>query len=159
MDIIIRNSGGVPIYDQITRQMKGLILRGELKEGEALPSMRLLAKELRISVITTKRAYEELEREGFLTTVPGKGCFVAPQNPELVREDTLRRAEEHLSHAVDVAKAGGVTLAEPTETPNLLYGDETLGKTHWKCPISPRTTAPSSWTTCPSPYPAAPSWA
>ena len=126
MDIIIRNSGGVPIYDQITRQMKGLILRGELKEGEALPSMRLLAKELRISVITTKRAYEELEREGFLTTVPGKGCFVAPQNPELVREDTLRRAEEHLSHAVDVAKAGGVTLAELTETLNLLYGDETL---------------------------------
>ena len=120
MDIIIRNSGGVPIYDQITRQMKGLILRGELKEGEALPSMRLLAKELRISVITTKRAYEELEREGFLTTVPGKGCFVAPQNPELVR------AEEHLSHAVDVAKAGGVTLAELTETLNLLYGDETL---------------------------------
>lgn len=124
MDIIIRNSGGVPIYDQITRQMKGLILRGELKEGEALPSMRLLAKELRISVITTKRAYEELEREGFLTTVPGKGCFVAPQNPELVREDTLRRAEEHLSHAVDVAKAGGVTLAELTETLNLLYGNE-----------------------------------
>ena len=108
MDIIIRNSGGVPIYDQITRQMKGLILRGELKEGEALPSMRLLAKELRISVITTKRAYDE------------------PQNPELVREDTLRRAEEHLSHAVDVAKAGGVTLAELTETLNLLYGDETL---------------------------------
>ena len=103
MDIIIRNSGGVPIYDQITRQMKGLILRGELKEGEALPSMRLLAKELRISVITTKRAYEELERE-----------------------DTLRRAEKHLSHAVDVAKAGGVTLAELTETLNLLYGDETL---------------------------------
>src|SRR5699024_6859254 len=89
MDIIISNSGGVPIYDQITRQMKGLILRGELKEGEALPSMRLLAKELRISVITTKRAYEELEREGFINTVPGKGCFVAPQNPELAREDAL----------------------------------------------------------------------
>ena len=126
MDIIISNSGGVPIYDQITRQMKGLILRGELKEGEALPSMRLLAKELRISVITTKRAYEELEREGFINTVPGKGCFVAPQNPELVREDTLRRAEEHLSHAVDVAKTAGLTLAELTETLNLLYGDETL---------------------------------
>ena len=73
MDIIISNSGAVPIYDQITRQVKGLILRGELREGEALPSMRLLAKELRISVITTKRAYEELEREGFLTNVPGKG--------------------------------------------------------------------------------------
>ena len=119
-----RRSAGVPIYEQITQQMKGLILRGELREGEALPSMRLLAKELRISVITTKRAYEELEREGFLTTVPGKGCFVAPQNPELVREDTLRRAEEHLSHAVDVAKAGGVTLAELTETLKILYGDD-----------------------------------
>ena len=126
MDIIISNSGGVPIYDQITRQMKGLILRGELKEGEALPSMRLLARELRISVITTKRAYEELEREGFINTVPGKGCFVAPQNPELAREDALRRAEEHLSQAVDIAKAAGLSLSELTETLNLLYGDETV---------------------------------
>lgn len=126
MDIIISNSGGVPIYDQITRQMKGLILRGELKEGEALPSMRLLAKELRISVITTKRAYEELEREGFINTVPGKGCFVAPQNPELAREDALRRAEEHLSQAVDIAKTAGLTISELTETLNLLYGDETV---------------------------------
>ena len=126
MDIIISNSGGVPIYDQITRQMKGLILRGELKEGEALPSMRLLAKELRISVITTKRAYEELEREGFINTVPGKGCFVAPQNPELAREDALRRAEEHLSQAVDIAKTVGLSLSELTETLNLLYGDETV---------------------------------
>ena len=124
MDIIIRNSGGIPIYDQITRQVKGLILRGELREGEALPSMRLLAKELRISVITTKRAYEERERDGFLTTIPGKGCFVAPRNLELVREDTLRRVEEHLSRAVDAAKTGGVTLGEMTETLNLLYGDE-----------------------------------
>ena len=126
MDIVIHNSGGVPIYDQITRQMKGLILRGELKEGEALPSMRLLARELRISVITTKRAYEELEREGFINTVPGKGCFVAPQNPELAREDALRRAEEHLSQAVDIAKTAGLTLSELTETLNLLYGDETV---------------------------------
>ena len=126
MDIIISNSGGVPIYDQITRQMKGLILRGELKEGEALPSMRLLARELRISVITTKRAYEELEREGFITTVPGKGCFVAPQDPALAREDALRRAEEHLAQAVDVAKTAGLTLSELTESLNLLYGDETL---------------------------------
>ena len=89
MDIIIRNSGGIPIYDQITRQVKGLILRGELREGEALPSMRLLAKELRISVITTKRAYEELEREGFIQSVPGKGSFVAPQNIELIREEKV----------------------------------------------------------------------
>ena len=126
MDIIIRNSGGVPIYDQITRQMKGLILRGELKEGEALPSMRLLAKELRISVITTKRAYEELEREGFITTVPGKGCFVAPQDPQLAREDALRRAEEHLAQAVDIAKTGGISLTELTESLHLLYGEDEL---------------------------------
>ena len=126
MDIIISNSGGVPIYDQITRQVKGLILRGELREGEVLPSMRLLAKELHISVITTKRAYEELEREGFITTVPGKGCFVAPRDLELVREDALRQAEEYLSQAVDAAKTGGITLKELEEALNLLYGDETL---------------------------------
>ena len=100
MDIIISNAGGVPIYDQITRQVKGLILRGELKEGEALPSMRLLARELRISVITTKRAYEELE------------------------EETLRRVEEHLTRAVEAAKSGGVTLEEMTDTLNILYGDD-----------------------------------
>ena len=126
MDIIISNSGDAPIYDQITRQIKALILRGSLAEGEALPSMRLLAKELRISVITTKRAYEELKRDGFITTVPGKGCFIAPRNLELVREDTLRRVEEHLSQAVEIAKTGGVTLAELSESLTLLYGDENL---------------------------------
>ena len=124
MDIIISNAGGVPIYDQITRQVKGLILRGELKEGEALPSMRLLARELRISVITTKRAYEELEREGFITTVPGKGCFVAPRNLELVREDALRRAEEHLGAAVEVARTAGITLEELMQTLTILYEGE-----------------------------------
>ena len=124
MDIIIRNTGDAPIYDQITQQIKGLILRGDLKEGEALPSMRLLARELRISVITTKRAYEELEREGFITTVPGKGCFVVPRNLELAREETLRRAEEQLAQAVEIAKTGGLTLEELTETLNLLYGEE-----------------------------------
>ena len=124
MDIIIRNTGDAPIYDQITRQVKGLILRGGRREGEALPSMRLLAKELRISVITTKRAYEELEREGFITTVPGKGCFVAPRNLELVREASLRQAEEYLQQAVDAARSGGVTLEELTETLNILYGGD-----------------------------------
>ena len=126
MDIILSNTSGKPIYEQITDQVKEQIMAGALAAGDALPSMRLLAKELRISVITTKRAYEELEREGFITTVPGKGCFVAPQDPELAREDALRRAEEHLSQAVDVAKTAGLTLAELTETLNLLYGDETL---------------------------------
>ena len=124
MDIIIRNTGEVPIYDQIPRQIKSLILKGELQEGEALPSMRLLARELRISVITTKRAYEELEREGFLTTVPGKGCFVAPRNLELVREDALRRAEEHLGAAVEVARTGGITLEELMQTLTILYEGE-----------------------------------
>ena len=125
MDIIISNSSGVPIYEQIARQMKGLILRGELREGEALPSMRLLAKELRISVITTKRAYEELEREGFLENVPGKGCFVAPQNRELLREAQLRRVEDILTQAVDEARKGGIPLEELQELLNLLYqGDE-----------------------------------
>ena len=124
MEIIIRNTGDTPIYDQITRQVKGLILRGELKEGEALPSMRVLAKDLRISVITTKRAYEELERDGFLTTVPGKGCFVAPQDRETRREAVLCQIEEHLSQAVDIARAGAVELDELTEMLSTLYKDE-----------------------------------
>ena len=124
MEIIIRNTGDIPIYEQITRQVKGLILRGELKEGEALPSMRLLARDLRISVITTKRAYEELEREGFITTVPGKGCFVAPRNLELVREDALRRVEEHLSAAVEVAQTASISLEELKETLTILYGED-----------------------------------
>ena len=124
MELIIRNTGEVPIYDQIVRQIKGLILKGQLREGEALPSMRLLARELRISVITTKRAYEELEREGFITTVPGKGCFVAPRNLELVREDALRRAEEHLSAAVDIAQSNNITLEELTQALTVLYGGD-----------------------------------
>ena len=124
MDIIIRNTGETPIYDQITRQVKSLILTGALKEGEALPSMRALARDLRISVITTKRAYEELEREGFITTIPGKGCFVAPRNLELARENALRQVEEHLQKAVEAARLGGVTPAEVKETLYILYGEE-----------------------------------
>ena len=123
MDIIIRNTGETPIYDQITRQVKTLILTGALCEGEALPSMRALAKDLRISVITTKRAYEELEREGFIT-VPGKGCFVAPRNLELVRENALRQVEEYLQKAVECARLGGVTAGEVRETLEILYGEE-----------------------------------
>ena len=126
MELIIRNTTNQPIYDQIYSQIKAQIIAGKLSPGEALPSIRALAKDLRISVITTKRAYEELEREGFINTVPGKGCFVAPQNPELVHEDALRRAEEHLSQAVDIAKTAGLSLSELTETLNLLYGDETV---------------------------------
>ena len=124
MDIIIRNTGETPIYDQITRQVKTLILTGVLGEGEALPSMRALARDLRISVITTKRAYEELEREGFITTVPGKGCFVAPRNLELVRENALRQVEEHLQRAVDAAKMGGIARDAVRQTLDILYEEE-----------------------------------
>ena len=124
VDIIISNSSGKPIYEQIADQVKEQIMAGALAAGDALPSMRLLAKELRISVITTKRAYEELERDGFLTTVPGKGCFVAPQNQETRREAVLCQIEEHLSQAVDAAKAGAVGLDELTEMLSTLYKDE-----------------------------------
>ena len=125
MDIILSNSSGKPIYEQITDQVKAQILSGALAAGDSLPSMRLLAKELRISVITTKRAYEELEREGFLENVPGKGCFVAPQNRELLREAQLRRVEDILTQAVDEARKGGIPLEELQELLNLLYqGDE-----------------------------------
>ena len=124
MKLILSNASGVPIYEQIKQQVKAAVLSGELKEGEALPSMRLLAKELRISVITTKRAYEELERDGFIETVAGKGSFVAPRNLELVREDTLRRVEEKLAEAVQLARQGGITLDELYETLSILYGDE-----------------------------------
>jgi len=125
MDIILSNSSGKPIYEQIADQVKEQILAGALSAGDALPSMRVLAKELRISVITTKRAYEELERDGFLENVPGKGCFVAPQNRELLREAQLRRVEDVLAQAVDEARKGGFSLSEMQELLTLLYqGDE-----------------------------------
>lgn len=121
MDIIISNASGVPIYEQIVRQIKGAVLSNALKEGDALPSIRLLARELRISVITTKRAYEELTRDGFIVSVPGKGCFVAKQNRETRREAVLCRVEEFLSHAVEEAKAGAVDLEELTQMLKTLY--------------------------------------
>ena len=120
MDIILSNSSGKPIYEQIADQVREQILSGALSAGDALPSMRV-----RISVITTKRAYEELERDGFLDNVPGKGCFVAPQNRELLREAQLRRVEDVLAQAVDEARKGGFSLSELQELLTLLYqGDE-----------------------------------
>ena len=126
MDIILSNSSGKPIYEQIVDQIKEQIMTGTLAAGDALPSMRLLAKDLRISVITTKRAYEELEREGFLDNVPGKGCFVAPQNRELLREAQLRKVEEKLSQAVEEARKGGITLEELDEMLAILYKGDIL---------------------------------
>ena len=126
MDIILSNTSGKPIYEQITDQVKEQIMAGILSAGDALPSMRLLAKELRISVITTKRAYEELERAGFLENVPGKGCFVAPQNRELLREAQLRKVEEKLFQAVEEARKGAMPLEDLHEMLDILYKGEEL---------------------------------
>ena len=123
MELYISNAGQEPIYAQITRHIKQQILSGKLKEGDALPSIRLLAKELRISVITTKRAYEDLEAEGFIVTTPGKGSFVAPQNPELQREEMLKQVEQHLQNAVDAARRGGIGRGEVREMLDLLWED------------------------------------
>ena len=110
MDIIISNASGQPIYEQICRQLKGAIATGKLKPGEALPSIRALARDLRISVITTKRAYEELERDGFICTVAGKGSFVAQQDLELAKESNLREIEGHLQSAMELGRQSGLTL-------------------------------------------------
>ncbi len=124
MNIIITNATGQPIYDQIVTQIKNMILCGELKEGDALPSMRFLAKELKISVITTKRAYEELEREGFIVSYTGKGSFVAGTNQEFLREQKLKEIEEHLQQAVEDAKVCDITLEELESMLELLYEGE-----------------------------------
>ena len=123
MHIIIRNTGDVPIYEQIVTQIKSAIVSGELTEGEALPSMRLLAKELRISLITTKRAYEELEREGFISTQQGRGSFVAERDLEFVREEKMRQLENQLEQAAATAKGCGVDRAEFVQLAALLYDE------------------------------------
>lgn len=121
MNIIITNSGGVPIYEQIASQIKALILSGELKEGDPLPSMRALAQDLRVSIITTKRSYEILETEGLIESYTGRGSFVSAQNPELLREQNLRSIEAKLTEAVDIAKRSGVDRAELMEILGMLY--------------------------------------
>ena len=121
MDIIISNASPVPIYSQICRQIKTYITAGVLVSGEGLPSIRALAQDLRISVITTKRAYEELEREGFIETVPGKGSFVANIQPQRLREIALRRMEEQLISAVELAKDAGISKEEAIASLDALF--------------------------------------
>ena len=121
MEIFLSNAGQEPIYAQITRQIKQQILSGQLRAGEPLPSIRLLAKELRISVITTKRAYEELEADGFIVTQAGRGSFVAAQNPALLREEHLKKMESCLQNAVDAARLGGISCEEACETLRRLW--------------------------------------
>ena len=124
MELIIRNTNNQPIYEQICTQIKAQIIAGKLAPGEALPSIRALAKDLRVSVITTKRAYDELEADGFLYTVAGKGCIVAEKNLDLIREQKLKELEDHLTAAVELAAQCGVSSGELTEMLHILQKED-----------------------------------
>lgn len=124
MRIFISNSSPEPIYEQIVRQVKAQIIAGTLEEGAALPSIRALAHDLQVSVITTKRAYDELEAQGFIDSVGGKGTFVAAQNPEFLREKRMKLVEEKLASAVDEARMLGIGLEELKQMLQLLHGEE-----------------------------------
>ncbi len=127
MNILINNSSGQPLYEQIEEQIKNQILSGELSEGDALPSMRVLAKDLKISIITTKRAYEDLERDGFIVSVTGKGSFVKGLNSEFVRESMLFEIEEMLEKVAEKAAVGGITLEELTERLRIITEEQRNG--------------------------------
>ncbi|MCQ2494426.1 MAG: GntR family transcriptional regulator [Lachnospiraceae bacterium] len=128
MDIIISNNSGVPIYEQIEEQIKSQIMTGDLVEGDALPSMRILAKDLKISIITTKRAYEDLERDGFIESVTGKGSFVKGINSDMVKENMMFAIQELLETAVDKAIIGKVSYEELSEMLQLLYEEKSDSK-------------------------------
>jgi len=124
VEIIISSSTKKPIYEQITSQIKAMIMTGELKTGESLPSMRGLAKSIHVSVITVQRAYEDLQRDGFIETTVGRGSFVSAQNKDFIQEEQQRKVEEHLIQAVDIAKTNGITLATIIDLLKLFYEGE-----------------------------------
>ena len=124
MTILIDNKSGLPIYDQIYTQIKAQIISDNLHADDSLPSIRSLAKDLRISVITTKRAYDELEKEGFIYTVPGKGCFVAPKNTQLIREENLRKIESHLQSIYRLAQTCSLSRQDVEEMLHLTWEDQ-----------------------------------
>lgn len=126
MNLIISNSSQEPIYEQIVKQIKNNIIKGELEEGEMLPSIRGLAQELQISVITTKRAYEELEHEGFIETVPGKGSFVSTQNKELIKEKKLKMMEDKLLEVIEESKNLNISIEDLIQMLKLMYEEEEL---------------------------------
>lgn len=126
MNLLIDNKSGDPIYHQIYTQLREQILNGALAENELLPSIRGLAKDLRISFLTTKRAYDALENEGFIYTVPGKGCYVAAKNAELLREETLKKIETRIAEIAELARRGGIGRTELLEM--LQFGLEELGE-------------------------------
>lgn len=124
MRIIISNSSGMPIYEQIKEQIKSAILSGEVAEGDMLPSIRQLAKDLKISVITTTRAYNDLQQEGFVTNVQGKGCYVLPQNNDMIREQLLREIEESFINAFNKGRVAKISKSELTEMFNMMLEEE-----------------------------------
>ena len=124
MNIVIRNSDHTPIYQQIYQQLKDQIIDGSLQPDAPLPSIRNLAKELRVSIITTKRAYEELERDGFVYTIAGKGVFVARKNTEVLREEWLRQIESHMEAIATLAKGCGLSKADLQEMLNMIYEED-----------------------------------
>lgn len=124
MEIILSNASSKPIYEQITSQIKGMIMSGKLQPGDSMPSMRKLAKELHVSVITTQRAYDDLAKDGFIVTVPAKGTFVSAQNQDFIREENLRKIEEHLSEVSELAKQNGVSLESLKETLEVIYSEQ-----------------------------------
>ncbi len=124
MEILLSNSSDKPIYEQITSQIKAMIMNGTLKSGDSLPSMRKLAKELHVSVITAQRAYEDLQRDGFIDTVAGKGTFVAAQNKDFIREENLRSIEKLLQKAVRLGKENDISLQQITDLLQIFYEEE-----------------------------------
>lgn len=124
MEIIISSNTSKPIYEQITSQMKAMIMSGELQTGDPIPSMRALAKSLHISVITVQKAYEDLHRDGFIETTVGRGSFVSAQNKDFFQEEQQRRAGEHLQEAADIARSGGIPLSKLVEILTMFYKEE-----------------------------------
>ncbi len=124
MEIIISNNTSKPIYEQITSQIKAQIMEGRLQTGDAIPSMRALAKSLHVSVITVQKAYEDLQRDGFIETTVGRGSFVSARNKEFYQEEQQRQIEEHLTQAIDLARSSGIPLSKLQELLNLFYEEE-----------------------------------
>ncbi len=124
MEIIISNNANKPIYEQIDSQIKAMIMSGKLQPGEAIPSMRALAKALHVSVITVQKAYEDLQRDGFIETIVGRGSFVSAQNKEFYQEEQQRRAEEHLQQAADIGRISGIPVEKLVELLRLFYQED-----------------------------------
>ncbi len=124
MEIIISSNTSKPIYEQITSQMKAMIMSGQLQTGDSIPSMRALAKSIHVSVSTVQKAYEDLQRDGFIETTVGRGSFVSAQNKDFLQEEHQRKAEEHLQEAAEIARTGNIPLSKLVELLTMFYQEE-----------------------------------